>query len=118
MAKLPVHVSDQEIINALEKFSGNYRMAANKLKISYGTIIKRATQNPEIKQCRLDMIGDRDAYRVEMAESNLDDLLEQGDFKATKMVLERLSREKWGNKPQIVEVQEDYPEPIGDFDGN
>lgn len=114
MAKLPVHVSDQEIINALEKFDGNYRMTANKLKISYGTIIKRATENPEIKQCRLDMIGDRDAYRLEIAESNFDILLEQGDWKATKMAMERLNKEKWGKTVQIVDPEVPYPQPSWD----
>jgi len=107
MAKLPVHVSDQEIINTLEKFSGNYRMAANKLKISYGTIIKRASQNPEIKQCRLDMIGDI----VEMAEVNVYQEVEQGNFAASKFVLERLAKEKWGKSVQIVDPEVPYPQP-------
>lgn len=107
MAKLPVHVSDQEIINTLEKFSGNYRMAANKLKISYGTIIKRAQQNPEIKQCRLDMIGDI----VEMAESNVYQEVEQGNFIASKFVLERLAKDKWGKSVQIVDPEVPYPQP-------
>lgn len=107
MAKLPVHVSDQEIINTLEKFSGNYRMAANKLKISYGTIIKRAQQNPEIKQCRLDMIGDI----IEMAEANVYQEVEQGNFAASKFVLERLAKEKWGKSVQIVDPEVPYPQP-------
>lgn len=107
MAKLPVHVSDQEIINALEKFSGNYRMAANKLKISYGTIIKRAQQNPEIKQCRLDMIGDI----VEMAVANVYQEVDQGNFAASKFVLERLAKEKWGKSVQVVDPEVPYPQP-------
>ena len=107
MAKLPVHVSDQEIINTLEKFSGNYRMAANKLKISYGTIIKRAQQNPEIKQCRLDMIGDI----IEMAEANVYQEVEQGNFAASKFVLERLAKEKWGKSVQVVDPEVPYPQP-------
>lgn len=107
MAKLPVHVSDQEIINALEKFSGNYRMAANKLKISYGTIIKRAQQNPEIKQCRLDMIGDI----IEMAEANVYQEVDQGNFAASKFVLERLAKEKWGKSVQVVDPEVPYPQP-------
>lgn len=107
MAKIPVHVSDQEIINTLEKFSGNYRMAANKLKISYGTIIKRAQQNPEIKQCRLDMIGDI----VEMAEANVYQEVEQGNFAASKFVLERLAKDKWGKSVQIVDPEVPYPQP-------
>lgn len=110
MRKLPVTVTDIDILHALEKFSGNYRMAANKLKISYGTIIKRASQNPDIKQCRLDMIGDI----IEMAESNVYNEVEQGNFQASKFVLERLSREKWGNKPQLTPDNDEYPEPIMD----
>ena len=114
MAKLPVHASDQEIINALEKFDGNYRMAAYKLKIGYGTIVKRAQQNPEIKQCRLDMIANRDDIMVEMAEENIFNAVESGDIPASKYVLDRRAKEKWGKSVQIVDPEVPYPQPSWD----
>lgn len=107
MAKPIVKVTDQQIIVALEDCHGSYRLAANKLKIAYGTIINRAKNNPEIKQAVIDAAGDM----ITMAEDSVYNELLQGNFNAAKFVLERLAKEKWGKSVQIVDPEVPYPQP-------
>ena len=106
--KPPVKVSDREIMNAVEFAQGDYRKAAKKLAISYTTLLNRAKKNPEIYQVKLDCLGDW----IQIAEQNVYDRLMKGDFAASKFVLERLSRDKWGNQPAQAS-QDAWPEPIG-----
>ena len=106
--KPPVKVSDREIMNAVEFAQGDYRKAAKKLAISYQTLLNRAKKNPEIYQVKLDCLGDW----VQIAEMNVYERLLKGDFAASKFVLERLSRDKWGNQPAQAS-QDAWPEPIG-----
>lgn len=106
--KPPVHVSDREIMNAIEFTQGDYKKAAKKLAISYNTLLNRAKKNPEIYQVKLDCLGDW----IQIAEMNVYERLLKGDFAASKFVLERLSREKWGNQPAQAPT-ESWPEPIG-----
>lgn len=91
--KPPVTVNDQEIINAITDCHGNLRMAAGKLKIAYGTLINRIKHCPEAQQAKLDAVGDM----ITIAEDNMLNELLSGNWQASKFVLERLSREKWGN---------------------
>lgn len=109
MAKPVVKVTDEQIIRALEDMHGSYRLAANKLKISYSTILTRAKHNPEIKQ----VVEDSAADMVDIATDVVYNELLNGNFSAAKFVLERRSREKWGTTPQII-VNDVYPDPIGD----
>ena len=106
--KPPVKVSDREIMNAIEATQGDYKKAAKKLAISYPTLLNRAKKNPEIYQVKLDCLGDW----IQIAEMNVYERLLKGDFAASKFVLERLSRDKWGNQPAQAS-QEAWPEPIG-----
>lgn len=106
--KPPVRVSNREIINAVEACEGDYREAAKKLCISYGTLLVRAKKCPDIYEAKLDCIGDM----IQIAEMNVYDRLLLGDFAASKFVLERLAREKWGNQPAQA-PQDAWPEPIG-----
>ena len=106
--KPPVHVSDREIMNAIEFTQGDYKKASKKLAISYQTLLNRAKKNPEIYQVKLDCLGDW----IQIAEQNVYDRLMKGDFAASKFVLERLSRDKWGNQP-AQSSQDAWPEPIG-----
>ena len=106
--KPPVRVSDREIMNAIEYTQGDYRKAAKKLAISYQTLLNRAKKNPEIYQVKLDCLGDW----IQIAEMNVYAKLLKGDFTASKFVLERLSREKWGNQPTQA-APDAFPEPIG-----
>lgn len=107
MAKPIVKVTDQQIIVALEDCHGSYRLAANKLKIAYGTIINRAKHNPEIKQAVIDAAGDM----ITMAEDSVYNELLQGNFNAAKFVLERLSKDKWGKSVTVNNSDEPYPNP-------
>ena len=107
MAKPIVKVTDAQIIVALEECHGSYRLAANKLKIAYGTIINRAKHSPEIKQAVIDAAGDM----ITMAEDSVYNELLQGNFNAAKFVLERLAKEKWGKSVQIVDPEIPYPQP-------
>ena len=91
--KPPVSVNDQEIVNAITDCHGNLRMAAGKLKIAYGTLINRVKHCPEARQAKMDAVGDM----VTIAEDNMLNELLSGNWQASKFVLERLSREKWGN---------------------
>lgn len=109
MRKPSVKVSDQEIINAVELCNGNYRLAAQKLRIDYGTLIRRAKHNPEIERAKLDACADM----VTVAEDNIYNEILNGNYAASKFVLERLARDKWGSQPQQIMV-DSYPEPIGD----
>ena len=106
--KPPVHVSDREIMNAVEFTQGDYKKAAKKLCISYNTLLNRAKKCPEIYSVKLDCLGDW----CQIAEQNVYDRLMKGDFAASKFVLERLSRDKWGNQP-AQSSQDAWPEPIG-----
>lgn len=106
--KPPVHVSDLEIMHAIEATQGDYKKAAKKLAISYQTLLNRAKKNPEIYAVKLDCLGDW----IQIAEMNVYEKLLKGDFTASKFVLERLSREKWGNQPTQAPT-EAWPEPIG-----
>lgn len=110
--KPPVRVSNREIINAVEACEGDYRKAAKKLCISYGTLLVRAKKCPDIYEAKLDCIGDM----IQIAEMNVYDRLMQGDFAASKFVLERLAREKWGNQPSQGSGDQ-WPDPIGDKHG-
>lgn len=107
MAKPVVKVSDEQIIRALEDCHGSYRLAANKLRIAYGTIITRAKHNPDIKQAVFDAAGDM----ITMAEDSVYNELLQGNFNAAKFVLERLAKDKWGKSVQIVDPEVPYPQP-------
>ena len=107
MAKIPVKVSDQEIVNAIYDNHGNLRIAAGKLKISYGTLLHRMKHCPEAKQAKLDAVADM----IVIAEDNIYNELLNGNWQASKFVLERLNRDKWGNNPQII-VNEAWPEAI------
>lgn len=107
MRKPIVKTTDAQIIVALEDCHGSYRLAANKLKIAYGTIINRAKHNPEIKQAVIDAAGDM----ITMAEDSVYNELLQGNFNAAKFVLERLSKEKWGKSVQVVDPEIPYPQP-------
>lgn len=106
--KPPVHVSDREIMNAIEFTQGDFKKAAKKLAISYQTLLNRAKKNPEIYQVKLDCLGDW----IQIAEMNVYDRLMKGDFSASKFVLERLAREKWGSQP-ATSAPDAWPEPIG-----
>ena len=106
--KPPVHVSDREIMNAVESAQGDYRKAAKKLCISYGTLLNRAKKCPEIYAVKLDCLGDW----IQIAEQNVYDRLMTGDFAASKFVLERLAKEKWGNQPAST-APEAWPAAIG-----
>lgn len=108
--KPPVKVSDVEITNAISDNHGNLRVAAGKLKIAYGTIVARMKHCPEAKQAKVDAIADM----IEIAEDVVYNELLSGNFSAAKFTLERLSRDKWGNKPQITNDTDEYPEPIMD----
>lgn len=108
--KPPVKVSDQEIVNAIEDSHGHLRSAANKLKISYSTLLTRMKHIPEAQRAKEDAIADM----VGVAESNVWEHLLEGNFAASKFVLERLSREKWGSQPAQNPMTGDYPEPIGE----
>lgn len=110
MSKPIVKVSDEQIIRALEDCHGSYRLAANKLKIAYGTIITRAKHNPDIKQAVVDAAGDM----IAMAEDSVYNELLQGNFNAAKFVLERLAKDKWGKSVQIVDPEVPYPQPSWD----
>lgn len=110
--KPPVRVSNREIINAVESCDGDYKKAAKKLCISYGTLLVRAKKCPDIYEAKLDCLGDM----IQIAEMNVYDRLMQGDFAASKFVLERLAREKWGNQPQQGQG-DSWPEPIGEKHG-
>lgn len=103
--KPPVHVTDQEIVNAVDACNGNYRMAAGKLKISYDTLIRRAKHNPEIERAKLDACGNM----ITIAEDNVLNELLNGNFQASKFVLERLSREKWGTGTMAGSVGDPIP---------
>lgn len=107
MAKPIVKVSDEQIIRALEDCHGSYRLAANKLRIAYGTIITRAKHNPDIKQAVFDAAGEM----ITMAEDSVYNELLQGNFNAAKFVLERLAKDKWGKSVQIVDPEVPYPQP-------
>lgn len=107
--KPPVHVSDREIMNAIEATQGDYKKAAKKLAISYATLLNRAKKNPEIYQVKLDCLGDW----IQIAEQNVYDRLMKGDFAASKFVLERLAKEKWGNQ-SATSAPEAWPSAIGD----
>jgi hypothetical protein len=48
---------------------------------------------------------------IEIAEDNIYNELMNGNWQASKFVLERLNREKWGNNPQVV-INEAWPEAI------
>ena len=111
--KPPVRVSNREIINAVEACEGDYRKAAKKLCISYGTLLVRAKKCPDIYEAKLDCIGDM----IQIAEMNVYDRLLLGDFAASKFVLERLAREKWGNQPSQGGGGDQWPDPIGDKHG-
>ena len=91
--KPPVKVNDQEIINAITDCHGNLRMAAGKLKIAYGTLISRMKHCPEARQAKLNAVCDM----ITIAEDNILNELLSGNWQASKFVLERLNREKWGN---------------------
>lgn len=108
MKKPPVSVTDKEIIVAVETCHGNYRMAAKKLRIAYGTLCLRAKHNPEIEQAKLDACADM----ITIAEDNVYSELLDGNFQASKFVLERLSREKWGNV-QVQQTGGVWPSQIG-----
>lgn len=109
MRKPTVIVTDNEIIAAVEFCNGNYRLAAQKLRIDYGTLIRRAKHNPEIEQAKLDACADM----VTAAEDNIYNEVLNGNYAASKFVLERLSREKWGSQPQQT-LSAEYPKPIGE----
>ena len=109
MKKPIVKVSDIEIIRALEDCHGSYRLAADKLRIAYSTILHRAKHNPEIKQTVVDAAADM----IDIAEDVVYNALLEGNFVAAKFVLERKKREVWGNQPQMIM---DNPSPIGDDD--
>lgn len=109
MSKPVVKVTDDQIIRALEDMHGSYRLAANKLKISYSTILTRAKHNPEIKQA----VEDSAADMVDIATDVVYNELLNGNFSAAKFVLERRAREKWGSQPQLP-TEDSWPTPIGD----
>lgn len=91
--KPPIIVTDQAIINSIYDMHGDLRAAASKLKISYGTILNRMKHCPEAKRAKEDAVSEM----IEAAENNIWQELLNGNFQASKFVLERLSREKWGN---------------------
>ena len=103
--KPPVHVSDQEIINAVEDANGSYRLAAEKLRISYGTVVCRAKRNPEIERAKLDAC----AEMVSIAEDNIYNALLEGDLPTSRFVAERLDPDKWAKKTQVTNKTDDYP---------
>lgn len=103
--KPPVHVKDQDIVNAVDACHGNYRMAADKLKIAYGTLLRRAKHNPEIEKAKLDACADM----IALAEDNVYNELLNGNYQASRFVLERLSREKWGPGTMAGSVGDPIP---------
>lgn len=103
--KPPVKVSDQEIINMVDACHGNYRMAAGRLKIDYATLLRRAKHNPEIERAKLDACADM----ITLAEDNVLNELLNGNFQASKFVLERLSREKWGTGTMAGSIGDPIP---------
>lgn len=105
MAKPPVKINEDDLCHALEVYGGNLRNVARKLKCSYSTVVKWVNTNPKAKEARLDSIVDI----VEMAESNLYDMVEDGDRTATLFVLKTLARNKYGEK---VEDSSQAEEPI------
>lgn len=102
-----VKVTDNEIIRALERNHGSLRLAAQYLKISYSTILKRKKRNPEIEQ----VIEDAASEMITIAEDVIYNELIEGNWQAAKFTLERLSKEKWGNQ---VMIQNSEPlSPVG-----
>ena len=104
-----VTVTDREIIAAVDWANGSYKLAADKLRIAYSTIIRRAKHNPEIVRAKYDACADFCAIAEDVVYNEVLD----GNFTAAKFVLERLSREKWGNH-QVPQTTEASPSPIGD----
>lgn len=103
--KPPVKVSDQAIINAIYDMHGDLRAAANKLKISYGTILNRMKHCPEAKRAKEDSVSEM----IEAAENNIWQELLNGNYQASRFVLERLSREKWGTGAMAGSVGDPIP---------
>lgn len=103
--KPPVHVTDQEIVNAVDACNGNYRMAAGRLKIDYATLLRRAKHNPEIERAKLDACADM----ITIATDNVYNELLAGNPQISKFVLERLSREKWGTGTMAGSVGDPIP---------
>ena len=101
--KPPIVVNDQQIINAITDCNGNLRMTAGKLKIAYATLLNRMKHCPEAKQAKENAVADM----IEIATDNIYNELLNGNWQASKFVLERLSREKWGNgNNALMGVQE------------
>lgn len=117
--KPPVRVSNREIINAVEACEGDYRKAAKKLCISYGTLLARAKKCPDIYEAKLDCIGDMMDCKEDMIRMSIRNFYEgvmRGNLTASKFVLERLARDTWGNQPPQGPGDQ-WPDPIGDKHG-
>lgn len=86
------------ILDALRATRGNVTLAALKLGITRRAVLKRLTRE-EIDEIR----NDADLWRVDVAESKLDEKLLAGDSWTIRFVLERKGKSRgWGELERSI----------------
>jgi hypothetical protein len=84
------------------------------LKLGYGRLVAADTVGVSSRTVRrfyhghpefLEEMGEAEGRVVDRAQRVLIELMDDGDFQAAKLILERLDRQKWGDKNHTVKVE-------------
>lgn len=104
-----VKASEAKIKKALTHAAGYMPDAAKALGMHPRTLQLRVINSPELKKFHATLRTEL----LEAAEVNLFGMVVDGDWSATRFVLERLAREKWGPVNKVV-LDVEQPPPIGE----
>jgi len=106
MKKPPVSHTPTYVAQVITECFGHTRTAANKLKMSQGTVRNYINKYPECKEAWEDAVSDI----VGQAEQNLYEFVVDGDRTATLFVLKTLARNKYSE--QQTNMDNGTEEPI------
>lgn len=102
----------KQVRGAIQDAGGNIARAADALGVSRRTVYDYIRRYKSLK----DVVGAerrfKRAMRVDIAESNLDDALDSGDWRATEYVLSTLGKGRGYMRRSITQVSGSPDEPL------